>query len=214
MGLWRNIHDVLMGSKTASAPTGLVDRPVVDRHAIAAEIVEAERSTGRSHWDVGVEIAERHGISVFDVHDEYMQASERQERVKSNVKAESVDAASLRILDLREVPFSRMRIKGSSNWVSDSERGKFGGNEYLLVREPNNPFDNSAVAVHGKGRKVGYLSAAKAAALAPILDPLPFDAFQVSGTAVLENSIRLWVDVPKLVELRQFVKARDAAGSA
>ena len=217
MGFWRSVQDVLGGGTSTPAPTSQAAPSAIDRDAIAAEIVAAERSSGRSHCDVGVEIAERHGLSVFDVHDEYMEQSDRQDRLHSEledpVKAETVNAESLRVLDLRELPSIRMRIKGSANWVSDTERGKFGGTEYLLVREPKNRHDQCAVAVYGKGRKVGYVSSAKAAALAPILDPLPFDAFQVSGTSVLENSIRLWVDIPKLVELRQFLKARDAGGS-
>ncbi len=166
---------------------------------------------------MGVEIAERHGLGVFDVHDEYMKESDRLDRAENRrvnpIQDETVDVASLRVLDLRELPSIRMRIKGSANWVSDLERAKFGGTDYLLVREPNNEYDDSAVAVHGKGRKVGYVSAAKAAGLAPILDSLPFNAFEVSGTSVIENSIRLWVDVPKIAELRQFVKVRDAGGS-
>lgn len=220
MGFWRIVQEVLAGrtSAPAQAPASPVSPSAISRDAIAAEIVAAERASGRSHWDVGVEIAERHGLSVFDVHDEYMKERERLDRLdeelENPVKVETFDSGGLRVLDLRELPSTRLRIKGSANWVTDLERGTFGGTEYLLVREPKNRFDKSAVAVHGKGRKVGYVSAAKAAALAPILDPLPFDAFQVSGTSVIENSIRLWVDIPKIVELRQFVKTRDAGGSA
>lgn len=167
---------------------------------------------------MGAEIATRHGLSVFDVHDEYMKERDRldrrEEALANPIKVESVEPTSLTILDLRELPSIRLRIKGSSNWVTDEERGKFGGIEYLLVREPKNRHDENAIAVHGKGRKVGYVSAAKAAVLAPLLDPLPFDAFKVGGTSVTENSIRLWVDIPKVVELRKFLKSKGAGGSA
>ena len=184
MGFWSTVKEVLNGgtstpAPTTPAPTAPVTPSAADRKAIAAEIVAAERSSGRSHWDVGVEIAERHGLSVFDVHDEYMRESDRldrrEEALANPVKAETVEPMSLTVLDLRELPSIRMRIKGSSNWVTDKERGNFGGTEYLLVREPKNRHDESAIAVYGKGRKVGYVSAAKAAALAPLLDPLPFD---------------------------------------
>ena len=131
-----------------------------------------------------------------------------QQRRESPVKVAKIDLEALATLDLREVPSTRMRIKGSANWVKDSARAKFGGTEYLLVREPENEFDTSAVAVYGKGRKVGYLSSVKAAGLAPILDPLGFDAFIVGGVSVFENSIRLWVDVPVLAELRRFLKPK------
>jgi hypothetical protein len=129
-----------------------------------------------------------------------------QQRRESPVKVAKFDLEALATLDLREVPSTRMRIKGSANCVTDSARAKFGGTEYLLVREPDNEFDTSAVAVYGKGRKVGYLSSVKAAALAPILDPLAFDAFIVGGASVFENSILLWADVLNLAQLRQFVK--------
>ena len=220
MGFWSSVKEVLNGGPVATAKVSTPASPSpalpnsIERKAIAAEIVAAERSSGRSHWDVGVEIAERHGISVFDVHDEYMKEDDRLDRLdyerENPVKSETVDTSSLRILDLRELSFIRMRIKGSANWVSDKERAKFGGTEYLLVREPENSHDTSAIAVHGKGRKVGYVSAAKVAALAPLLDPLPFDAFRVGGTSVIENSIRLWVDIPKIAELRQFLKTSNA----
>ena len=94
--------------------------------------------------------------------------------------------------------------------MSDRERAKYGGTEYALVREPNNPHDSDAVAVYGKGRKVGYLSAAKAAAVAPSLDAMGAGAYRVGGTSVQGNSIRLWVDVPKVPGLREFVRARSA----
>lgn len=125
-----------------------------------------------------------------------------------NVKKELINVPALTVLDLKQVESTRMRIVGSANWVSDTARGKFGDTEYLLVREPNNRYDSTAVAVYGNGRKVGYLSAAKAAALTQILVDAPFDAFLVGGTSTIENSIRLWVDVPLLPSLRAFMKAQ------
>ena len=212
MGFWSTVREVLaVPAAPSTAPAAeQASLSANDRKAIAAEIVAAEKSTGRSHWDVGAETAKRHGVSVFDVHDEYMAELDRLDRVQqrreSQVKVAKVDLEALATLDLREVLSTRMRIKGSANWVKDSARPKFGGTEYLLVREPENEFDTSAVAVYGKGRKVGYLSSVKAAGLAPILDPLGFDAFIVGGASVFENSIRLWVDVPVLAELRRFLK--------
>lgn len=213
MGFWKTVRDVLTVPPAIAPPAppkAAERRTANDRRAIAAEIVAAERSTGRSHWDVGVEISERHGLSVFDVHDEYIAEFDRQdgieERRANPVKVMVIDPNSFAVLDLRDVPSTRTRIKGSANWVSEAERTKFGGTEYLLVREPKNESDTNAVAVYGKGRKVGYLSATKSAALAPILDPLAFDAFLVGGTALIENSIRLWVDIPALPGLRQMVK--------
>ena len=124
----------------------------------------------------------------------------------AGVKRVVLDEAGLSILDLRGLPSSRLRIVGSGFWVTDSGRYKHGGSEYLLVREPKNKWDANAVAVYGKGRKVGHLSEAKAAALAPILDQLSFDAYRVTGAAPANNSIRMWIDVPAVPKLRAFAK--------
>lgn len=112
------------------------------------------------------------------------------------------------VADLRELPCTRYRIKGSAFVVSDLNRERFGGTEYQLRREPKNRHDANAIAVYGQGRRVGYISAAKAASIAPLLDVLPEMAFTVGGMGVVGNSIRLWVDVPSLPALRQYVKTR------
>ncbi|SCZ51477.1 HIRAN domain-containing protein [Arthrobacter sp. UNCCL28] len=124
---------------------------------------------------------------------------------------------SLSILELSGIKSVRTRVVGLSYWIPDSARGSYAVNEYLLVREPENEWDVNAVAVYGKGRKIGHLSAAKAAALAPIFDALDYDAFKVGGASVSQNSSSLWVDLPALPALRAFVKSaelqQDAAGS-
>lgn len=107
-------------------------------------------------------------------------------------------------VDLRGLPSSRFRIVGTAHWVTDAERRTYGGQESELVREPNNEHDRRAVAVYGRGRKVGYLSAAKAAGLAPELDRLGKAAFIVGGDSVAAHSIRMWVDIPRLPALRAF----------
>lgn len=123
------------------------------------------------------------------------------------VKRVVLAEAGLPVLDLRGLPSSRFRIVGSAYWVTDAGRHKHGSSEYLLVREPRNQWDANAVAVYGKGRKVGYLTQAKAAALAPIFDGLPYDAFRVGGAPPSGNSITMWVDIPALPKLRKFAGA-------
>lgn len=44
------------------------------------------------------------------------------------------------------------------------------GDELQLVREPDNPYDEDAVAVHCQGGKIGYLNLISAGEIAPILD--------------------------------------------
>ena len=130
------------------------------------------------------------------------------ERVAENRRPPTLDMDAANVADLRGLPSARYRIKGSSFVVSDSNRERFGGSEYHLVREPKNRHDACAVAIYGQGHKVGYVSASKAAALAPLLDQLPEDVFLVGGNGVISNSIRLWVDLPTLSEFRKYVKAR------
>lgn len=122
----------------------------------------------------------------------------------AEVTVQHLDAASLAVVDLTGVPSVRMRIKGVLHCLHDHERARYGGTEYLLVREPDNDFDPHAVAVYGRGRRVGYVAASRAAALAPLLDALDGDAFKVGGAAVQQNSVRLWVDVPSIPALRAY----------
>jgi hypothetical protein len=112
------------------------------------------------------------------------------------------------VADLRALPSTRYRIKGSAYVLSDANRERFGGAEYQMRREPRNRHDALAIAIYGQGHKVGYISAAKAASIAPLLDELPEIAFTVSGAGVATTSIRLWVDVPSLPSLRNYVKSR------
>lgn len=118
-----------------------------------------------------------------------------------------LDEAALSVLDLRELPSAKFRIVGSSYWVTETGRYRHGGKSYLLVREPQNDSDTNAVAVYGKGRKVGYLSQAKASALVPILDGLSYDAFRVGGEPPNGDSMRMWVEVPAVPKLRAFAES-------
>ncbi|MET4003926.1 hypothetical protein ABIB48_002664 [Arthrobacter sp. UYCu511] len=129
----------------------------------------------------------------------------------AGVKSVMLPRGDLSILDLRSVQFKRTRIVGSAYWVTERERSRYGGTEYLLVREPTNKWDQYAVAVYGRGRKVGHLSEAKAAAFAPILDALGYDGYTVGGASVSVNSIRLWVDLPSIPALRKFANEHAAA---
>lgn len=112
--------------------------------------------------------------------------------------------------DLRSLDSTRMRIKGIGNYVGWNERRAVGGTEYVLVREPDNSFDPCAVAVLSNGRKVGYVSAARAKILAPLFDTVASAGYVVGGTGPSDESVQLWVDVPKADALRAFVKARSS----
>ncbi|MGG7507556.1 HIRAN domain-containing protein [Plantibacter sp. YIM 135249] len=124
------------------------------------------------------------------------------------VSVATIDTAALQILSLEQLPSIRARIKGSFGCVSDEERERYSAQRYLLVREPTNSHDENAIAIYGRGRKVGYVSAAKAAALAPLLDPLPYDAFSVGGAGTSDSSIQMWVDLPRMPELRNYLRGQ------
>ncbi|WP_284760504.1 HIRAN domain-containing protein [Curtobacterium sp. MEB011] len=139
--------------------------------------------------------------------DAVAEADERKRRATSRNASRIVPAyldERLSRIDLRELPSSRFRIVGTAYWLRDDERARYGGQEYELVREPENEHDGNAVAVYGRGRKVGHLSAAKAAALASDLDRLGPASFVVSGDTVSEASMKMWVDIPRVPALRTF----------
>jgi hypothetical protein len=186
--------------------------PSLSKRQVATLILDAEEAAGSewSFWVEGAVIAGENGYGVFDIADEYNALGNKRSDLKNRVVVtkQTINVDSLRVLDLSELESTRARIVGSMNYVSDAERAQFGGLEYLLVREPHNEHDGDAVAVYGSGRKVGRISAAKAASFAPILDSLGYDAYRVSGTSTIENSIRLWVDLPKLPALREFAKTQ------
>ncbi len=130
-----------------------------------------------------------------------------QSRPRGVIRRRKVKLDELRTMDLSALDAVRMRIKGSAYAVSDAERRRQGGAEYLLIREPDNEVDPSAVAVYGmKGVRVGYVSTARAASLSPLLAQLDADAFKVSGAGATASSIVLWVDVPRVDALRRFVR--------
>jgi len=112
--------------------------------------------------------------------------------------------------DLRSLDSTRMRIKGIGNYVGWKERRAVGGTKYVLVREPDNPHDSCAVLVLSNGRKVGYVSAARAKILAPLFDSLGSAGYLVGGTGPSDESVQLWVDIPKADVLRAFVKSRSS----
>lgn len=125
------------------------------------------------------------------------------------VRTRAIDPDALTVVDVTEVEAMRTRVKGSAYWVSDRERERFCGTRYLLVCEPDNEADPTAIAVHGvEGRKIGHLSTARAASLFPMLAQVPDAAYLVTGEGTTRTSITLWVNAPKADALRRFLRAR------
>lgn len=125
----------------------------------------------------------------------------------AEVTVKTMRMQHLGVLDLSALESTRTRIVGTGFYVTWEDRPRFGGLEYLLIREPDNKHDPKAVAVYGKhGRMVGHLSTAKAAAYSPLLEALRHDAYRVTGVGATSRSGVLWVDLPRLPVLRQFMK--------
>jgi hypothetical protein len=124
-------------------------------------------------------------------------------------RVKAIETEGLRVLDLGDLPSMRLRIVGTGYVVPEAAREVIGRDAYLLIREPRNRADRNAVAVHWEGARVGYLTRAKAAAYAPVLDGMAADAFRVTGAAPrTEHSIVLWLNLPLLPALRTFAKGQ------
>ncbi len=110
--------------------------------------------------------------------------------------------------DLRELESARARVERTHYLAHDHERSHGGDRMYVLRREPRNERDRSSVAVYARGRAVGYLSAGRAQAIAPLLDRLGGAAL-INGVGSESGSSRLWVELPVVEALEEFVLAHE-----
>lgn len=192
------------------APTGSASGPELVP-AVAAEVLAYEDDhPDESYWDFGAGISRAHGFSsVFDVTDEVLRLKERRDRDRQpRVSKKTVDVDALRLLDLRHLDSIPLRLRGLSHYVTDRGRSQYGDTELVLKREPNNRHDTFAIAVYGKGRKVGYVSKGRANLLTPLLDRLDYDGFIVEGAVEQspDRMTQLQVMLPRVPELRALVK--------
>lgn len=177
-----------------------------ERRRVAAEIVAAEDASG-SHWVEGVAVAERYGVSVFDVHDEVMAILDRREA------AEVAAASRVRNVRLKDGAMPEdygaggalVRAVGDSYWVKPETVAALSVDHFIVVREPRNKHDANALAVYADGRKVGYVSAARASTYAPLLDALGVSRVRVARDG--EDGLRF--RLPSLTVLRREVAARE-----
>ncbi len=112
--------------------------------------------------------------------------------------------------DLRGLDSHRARVEGTQYRAHDHERLSIGDRMYVLRREPRNKRDTSAIAVYARGRGVGYVSPARAAVIAPLLDRIG-GAAVVNGIGTDTESSRLWVELPAPDALDDFVRDHEAA---
>jgi len=124
------------------------------------------------------------------------------------ITKEFLAVSEMRLMDLAAVQAVRHRIVGLAHYTpAGRDREQYGDTTYVLVLEPENKADKNAIAVYGHncGRKVGFLSAAKAAQLHPILKRAEVDGFTVAGESTRGISEQLWVDVPNARGMAAFL---------
>lgn len=191
---------------TTSKPKSRGALSADERRRVAAEIVAVE-DAGGSHWVEGAAVAERYGVSVFDVHDEVMAILNQREG------AEVAAATRVRTVRLKDgaapedygAGGALVRAVGESYWVKPETVAALSVDHFIIVREPRNKHDANALAVYGGGRKVGYVSAARASTYAPLLDALSVSRVRVARDG--EDGLRF--RLPSLSALRRAVAARE-----
>lgn len=177
--------------------------------AVGAEVVAYEdEHPDESFWQFGDAIARAHGLGIFDVTDAVLRIKERRDRPRAPRASRKVIAVDdMRLLDLRHLDATPLKLRGVSHYVSEAGRSKHGNSELVLKREPSNPHDSFAVAVYGSGRKLGHVSASRAALLTPLLDQLAFDGYIVAGIVeqVPGRTTQLHVMLPRVPLLRAYL---------
>lgn len=111
------------------------------------------------------------------------------------------------VIDLTALEAVELRVVGTTYLVLHDERAGLAADHYTLVLDPENEHDPNAVAVYSHRRRVGYLSAAKAASYAPVLRSMEADGFLVGGTQ-REGKSAFVILLPKLPPLRAFAAAQ------
>ncbi|MCT9818937.1 hypothetical protein N3K63_01410 [Microbacterium sp. W1N] len=111
--------------------------------------------------------------------------------------------------DLRQLPSARARVEGTHFVANDPERRHRADRPYVLRRQRRR---GPAIAVFAQGRNIGYVAAARAAALAPLLDELGGAAL-VNGVGASPRSTRLWMDLPTDDALSRYVMLYPTAGA-
>lgn len=110
------------------------------------------------------------------------------------------------LVDLRDEAERSFRVVGSSHWVPQDVVWQYQLNVFFLHREPDNPYDENAIAVYGGERKFGYLSAGAAAQYAPLLDQIGADFIVARDN---KDLARMWFRLPRVPVLRARMAAQE-----
>lgn len=106
--------------------------------------------------------------------------------------------------DLRHLPSRPVPLERTHYIVNDRERHGDERRAYVLRRAERSRRDRGGISVTSNGRGVGYLPDAEVEETGPLIDRLGGAAI-VNGAGARDGGIRLWVDLPRSDELRQYV---------
>lgn len=111
------------------------------------------------------------------------------------------------VVDLTGVDAVRVRVIGIDDLPGADELKEIPSDVYELQVEQEAGDAAAAVAVFAGERKVGYLSAAKASTLVPLLETLPGNRYLVAGETDVVKPGQLGVLIPRVPALRAFTKS-------
>lgn len=175
VGLFSSIRQYLKDSAAVSTRTTTPSKPLQSRQATAPKRQPVV------HPEFGIRKVQRQGMTVT---------------------IETRDFSKSRTVDLRHLPASDFGIQGYSYYVDNKWEQM--DDVYRLVREPLNRHDANAIAVFSGPRKIGFVSASKAANYASILDAIVGDSFFVGG--VERDRGKMVLQLPQVSALREFAK--------
>ncbi len=113
------------------------------------------------------------------------------------------DASHERLPDLRGLDATRVRLTRTRYLVNDRERQHTRRRLYVLRRQRLDERDPDSIGVYARGRNVGFLPRPHADRIAPFLDRVGGAAI-VDGLGALDESSRLWIDLPTAQSLDRF----------
>jgi hypothetical protein len=175
------------------------------RH-VSERIKARQEAEGVGFWDIAEAEATRAGVYVTDVRyqesldDEEKDALEEAERQVVFSERHLFNLADY--VDLSGLDSTSLKIRGKGNYTD--KRASFMSGVCRLVREPENTCDPNAIVAFIGEQKVGYVSASRAASMAPLMDeigkPLIIGA-DLSGSPVI-------LLLPSLPALRSWVASQ------
>ncbi|MEV8252361.1 HIRAN domain-containing protein [Rhodoglobus sp. NPDC076762] len=143
---------------------------------VSERIKARQEAEGVSFWDVAEAEAEatRAGVYVTDVrYQELLDAEEKdalEEAERQVLFSESHLFNLADYVDLGGLDSTPLKVRGKGNYTD--KPASFMSGVCRLVREPENTFDPNAIVAFIGEQKVGYVSASRAASMAPLMDEL------------------------------------------